>query len=65
MNALTNSQSWMTLDLGYLASKQSSQTAEQMRASWVPKHADLAGTAYPIMAYDAFKKLKAEDQLLL
>lgn len=64
LNALTNSQSLLALDLGSLASKLSSQTAEQLRKSWAPKHSDLASSAYPITTYDEFKKLKPEDQKL-
>lgn len=64
LNKLTNSQSLLTFDLGYLAAKQSQQLADQLKSQWEPKHADLSGTAYPIMNYDTYKALSPEDQKL-
>lgn len=64
LNSLTNSQSLLTLDLGYLAGKETQQLSEQLKTQWDPKHADLANAAYPIMTYDAYKDLKPEDQKL-
>jgi SecD/SecF fusion protein len=64
LNTLTNSQSLLTLDLGQVAAKLNNQLLDQLQHSWMPKHSDLSSEAYPIMTYDAFKKLKPEDQKL-
>ena len=64
LNTLTNSQSILTFDLGYLAAKQNEQVTEQLRAAWKPQQADLTRDAYPILTYDEYKALKPEDQKL-
>lgn len=64
LNTLTNSKSILTLDIGYLAGKQSSILADQLRQTWTPAHADLSRETYPIITYDQYKSLKAADQKL-
>lgn len=64
LNTLTNTQSILTFDLGYLASKQSQQILNELRGSWTPNQADLKRDAYPILSYEEYKKLKPEDQKL-
>lgn len=64
LSTLTNSQSLLALDLGKIAAKQSDQLLEQLNHAWTPMHADLAHDAYPLMSYDAYKKLKPEEQKL-
>ncbi len=64
LNSLTNSQSFLTMDLGYLAEKQSSQIKNEILSTWSPKHADFASDNYPVRDYTTYKKSKAEDQKL-
>ncbi len=64
LNTLTNSKSLLTFDLGYLAAKESRQIADQLRQTWVTKHADLNRETYPIFTYDQYKVLKPEEQRL-
>lgn len=64
LNKLTNTQSVLTLDLGYLAGKESDKLANQLQSLWQPKQSDLAPAAYPVMTYEQYKNLKSEDQKL-
>lgn len=64
LNNLTNSQSVLTWDLGQVAAKLNNQILDQLQRTWMPKHSDLTSDAYPIMTYDTYKDLKAEDQKL-
>ena len=64
MNSLTNSQSLLTFDLGYLAKKRSDQLLEQLEQSWTPQQTDLNRGAYPILSYESFKAMPKEDQRL-
>ena len=64
LDALSNSQSYLTLNLGYLAQKRSKQIMDQLLLSWVPNNTDLVRDAYPIRSYDAYKNAKVEDQKL-
>lgn len=64
LNKLTNAQSFLSFDLGYLASKQIQQIARQLNQTWVPQHADLVRENYPINLQDDYKKLSAQDQKL-
>lgn len=64
LDNLSNSQSYLTLNLGYLATKRSQQVMNQLLLSWVPTYTDLISDAYPIRDYDTFKSAKAEDQKL-
>ncbi len=64
LNTLTDSQSFLTLDLGKLAEKQAEQIKKELSAGWTPKHIDLSPSAYPVLDNVAFKKLKPEEQKL-
>lgn len=64
LDTLTNTQSFLTFDLGYLAKKQGQQVVDQLATGWVPQHTDLVRDAYPINSYDQYQKLKPEDQKL-
>ena len=61
---LTNSQSYLVLNLGYLADKQAQQVKDELLLSWSPTHADLKRDVYPIYSYEDYKNLSAEDQRL-
>lgn len=64
LNSLTNSNSLLTFNLGYLAAQQTDQIASSLKLLWEPKHAELSGSEYPIMTYEKYKNLKPEDQKL-
>ena len=52
LDSLSNSKSYLTLNLGYLAQKRAQQVIDQLLLSWVPTHTDLIREAYPIRSYD-------------
>ncbi len=64
LDTLSNSQSYLTLNLGYLAQKRAQQVIDQLLLSWVPNHTDLIREAYPIRSYEVYKNAKVEDQKL-
>jgi SecD/SecF fusion protein len=64
LNSLINSNSFLLIDLGYLAEKHTKELTEQLQSGWTPENVDLAHTAYPIYAYDQYVKLKPEEKKL-
>lgn len=64
LDTLSNSQSYLMLNLGYLAQKRAQQVMDQLLLSWVPNHTDLVRETYPIRSYDTYKNAKLEDQKL-
>lgn len=64
LNKLTGSNSFLSLDLGSVAAQQAKQIEEQLQNAWVPLHPDLVHTAYPVISYDSFQKLKPEEKKL-
>lgn len=64
LDALSNSRSYLMLNLGYLAQKRSQQVLDQLLLSWVPATTDLVREAYPIRSFDSYKSAKIEDQKL-
>lgn len=64
LDALNNSQSYLILDLGYLAQKQSKQVLDQLLLSWVPSATDFVRENYPLRSFDDYKGAKGEDQKL-
>lgn len=64
LDTLTNSQSYLTFNLGFLAQKRAQQVMDQLLLSWVPASTDLVKEAYPIRSYETYKSAKPEDQKL-
>jgi SecD/SecF fusion protein len=64
LDNLNNTQSYLTFNLGYIASKRANQVMDQLLLSWAPSHSDLTKEAYPIRSFDTYKTAKAEDQKL-
>lgn len=64
LDTLSNSQSYLLFNLGYLAQKRSQQVLDQLLLSWIPSATDLVREAYPIRSFDTYKNAKAEDQKL-
>ncbi|HEY4831206.1 MAG TPA: protein translocase subunit SecD [Waddliaceae bacterium] len=61
---LPNTQSFLSLDLGYVASTYSQQILQQILSSWQPQSEDLKSEVFPVLSYDAFKKLDPRQQKL-
>lgn len=64
LNLLTNSQSFLTINLGKLAEKQSQNIENQLKTAWIPQHGDLVRDVYPIRDYSSYVKLKPAEQKL-
>ncbi len=64
LDTLTNSNSYLMLNLGYLAQKRGQQVLDQLLLSWVPTATDFVRESYPIRSYDDYKLAKSEDQKL-
>ncbi len=64
LDTLSNSQSYLTLNLGYLAQKRVQQVMDQLLLSWEPTQTDLVRDAYPIRSYANYQNAKSEDQKL-
>jgi len=64
MNNVIDSQSFLTINLGYLAEKQSQQINQRLTSGWSPTSIDLDRQNYPIMDYASYIKLKPEEQKL-
>lgn len=64
LDKLTNTQSYLALNLGYIANKRAQQIQDQLLLSWVPMQIDLTRESYPIYSFDQYKQLKPEEQRL-
>lgn len=64
LDNLTNSQSYLVMDLGHLAQKRAQQILDYLLISWNPEHNDLVRDSYPIHSYEDYKKLPVEEQKL-
>lgn len=64
LNVLSNSQSFLTINLGNLAEKQAQQITDQLSTAWAPSNGDLTRNNYPISDYSSYLKMKPEDQKL-
>jgi SecD/SecF fusion protein len=64
LDKLANTTGILAFNLGNLADIQSHQITDQLTLNWIPQHADLLRSAYPIRNYDQYKSLKSEDQKL-
>ncbi len=61
---LTNSSSYLVLELGQLAKRRAQQVLDQVISSWNPTHRDLTRDSYPIHTYEAYQQLPSEEQKL-
>ncbi len=64
LDALNNSQSYLALNLGYLAKKRTEQVKNQLLLSWLPQETDLVRESYPIQSYEEYRQGRAENQKL-
>jgi SecD/SecF fusion protein len=61
---LSNTQSFLSFDLGRVASTYSQQILQQILSSWQPQSEDLKREVFPVLSYDAFKKLDSQQKKL-
>ncbi len=64
LDVLPNSNSFLAMNLGYLAEEQAASTADKLNSSWYPRHQDLVREAYPVRNFSEFLKEKPEEQKL-
>ncbi len=64
LNHLTNAQSFLNFNLPFLAEKLSGQVKELILSSWLPNHQDLSGNNYPVIDYNTYKTLGAQEKKL-
>lgn len=64
LDNLTNSRSYLALNLGYLANKRAQQIQDQVLLSWSPSHTDLVRENYPIYSFEDYQTLRPEEQKL-
>lgn len=64
LSTLTDTRSLLAFDLGFLAKKQMDQVIGLLQADWNPAYTDLKRANYPIMTYEQFHKLPAQQQRL-
>lgn len=62
LSSLPDSQSFLSLQLGSLASKQSQSLQNQLTNNWHPIHPDLTSSNYPVRDYNAYSKEAADSQ---
>ncbi|KAF3362460.1 Uncharacterized protein PHSC3_000978 [Chlamydiales bacterium STE3] len=64
LSQLPNSQSFLALDLGFVAAKQSEVIKQQVSQSFHPSYPDLALESYPIRLYKDWEKESPQDKRL-
>lgn len=64
LDQLSNSQSYLVMNVALLAGLQAEQIKNQLLLSWNPLSADLVQAAYPIRSYADYKNEKPEEQKL-
>ncbi|MCE2982650.1 MAG: protein translocase subunit SecF [Parachlamydia sp.] len=64
MDKLTNSQSYLALNLGVLAQKRAQQVNDQILLTWAPSHTDFLRESYPVRSYEAYRKEGKENKKL-
>ncbi len=64
LDSLNNTTGALVLNLGYLAQLQNTGLKNQITEEWTPQAQDLHRDVFPVNDYEAFKKLKMEDQKL-
>lgn len=64
LSQLTDPTGMLLFDLATLAKKETAQVTEQLSKNWNPDYTDLQRANYPIVSYDAYRKLSPEQQRL-
>jgi SecD/SecF fusion protein len=61
---LPNSKSFLAFRLGAIAQAQAADVKRQIAATWNPKHTDLLPESFPILDYESYANLPAEQKKL-
>jgi len=64
LTELTNAESFLAFDLGFLAEKRSEKILEYLDAEWQPEHPELRRESYPIISYRTYKTLSPQEKKL-
>jgi SecD/SecF fusion protein len=64
LDALSDSSSFLALNLARLSQMQSNDLLNQLAVQWTPLHSDLSRELFPIYSYQDFQKLPPEEQKL-
>ncbi len=64
LNTLTDTKSFLKLDLATIAKQVEEQVKGQIATLWKPSHQDLSATAYPLREFEEYKSLSLEDKQL-
>lgn len=64
LSSLANSESFLALDLGTIATTEGSQVYQLISNYWQPKHQDLKREVFPIWDYATYERLPAKDKKL-
>jgi SecD/SecF fusion protein len=64
LNKLSDTSSFLALNLGVLAKDQSKQIFEELKTAWMPQHPDLTADVYPLLSYGDYLKLPEQEQKL-
>lgn len=64
LNSLTNTQSVLAFNLGFLAEKRIEQLKNAIENGWLATHPDLTKNNYPIWNYDTYKTLSNSESKL-
>jgi len=64
LNTLTNSTSFLAMDLGQLAKQESEQITDSLSRAWSPSHKELKRDVFPIRGYSEFLREAATSQKL-
>lgn len=62
LNQLTNSQSLLVMDLGYLAKQEVETLKENLQNRWSPQSPEFANNSFPIWDYETYQKLSAAEK---
>lgn len=61
---LTNTESFLSFDLGKLSEEIGRQIKMQLMSDWQPEHADLDRNVYPVVGYETYQTLDPREQKL-
>lgn len=64
LDKLTNSSSFLAMNLSFLAGKEVQSLNDKLGSGWTPKHPDLVRENYAIRDYSAYKTESPQDQKL-
>jgi SecD/SecF fusion protein len=63
-NTLTNSKSFLALDLGIVSENIASHLYQKIASQWTPEHRDLSSDVFPVVDYSRYSDLLSRQQRL-